>query len=95
MAKHLEARRRLADAARHVKAPDYRVSNPITQANASFKMRESADPRDRLVADLQERVSATAALRTKIKDRLQTAGPPGRITPEVLQEILLEILELT
>jgi hypothetical protein len=36
----------------------FQVSNPITQANASFKMRKSADPRDRVIAELQERVSA-------------------------------------
>lgn len=51
------ARKRLAESARHIKSPDFKVSNPITQANASFKMRESADPRDRLIADLQERMS--------------------------------------
>jgi hypothetical protein len=50
-------RSRLAQTARAIKEPDYRVSNPITQARASFEMRESADPRDRVIADLQERIS--------------------------------------
>jgi hypothetical protein len=50
-------RSRLAQTARAIKEPNYRVSNPITQAKASFEMRESADPRDRVIADLQERIS--------------------------------------
>ncbi len=50
------ARTRLAASVRHIKEPGYRVSNPITQANASVKMRESADPRDRVIADMQSRL---------------------------------------
>ena len=38
--------------------PGFQVSNPITQANASFKMRQSADPRDRIISELQERIRA-------------------------------------
>src|SRR5271166_2587431 len=52
------ARTQLAGSARAIKDPAFRVSNPITQANASFKMRESADPRDRVVAELQDRIRA-------------------------------------
>lgn len=52
------ARSGLAAAARAIKAPDYRVSNPITQANLSFQMRGSADPRDRVLAEVQERLAA-------------------------------------
>lgn len=51
------ARERLAASTRAIQEPNYRVSNPITQANASFRMRESADPKDRVIADLQERVA--------------------------------------
>jgi hypothetical protein len=51
------ARDRLAESARAITAPEFRVSNPITQANASFKMRQSEDPRDNLVADVQERLA--------------------------------------
>jgi hypothetical protein len=50
-------RAQLAGSARAIRDPEFQVSNPITQANASFKMRESADPRDRVIAQLQERVS--------------------------------------
>jgi hypothetical protein len=52
------ARARLAESAKAVNAPDYKVSNPITQANASFKMRQSEDPRERLLAQLQERLTS-------------------------------------
>jgi hypothetical protein len=51
-------RAQLAQSGRAVQDPGFQVSNPITQANASFKMRKSADPRDRVIAELQERVSA-------------------------------------
>jgi hypothetical protein len=51
------ARAQLAASARAIKSPEYRVSNPITQANASFKMRESTDPRDRVMAVVQERLA--------------------------------------
>ena len=46
----------LADAARAIKASDFRVSNPITLANASFRMRESADPTERVLAEVLARV---------------------------------------
>jgi hypothetical protein len=52
------ARDRLGNSARAIKAADYKVSNPITQANASFKMRQSEDPRDRVLASIQERLDA-------------------------------------
>jgi hypothetical protein len=52
-----QARARLAEAVRATKAPGFKVSNPITQANASFKMRQSEDPRDRMLADIQERLA--------------------------------------
>jgi hypothetical protein len=53
-----QARQRLGDSARAIKALDFKISNPITQANASFTMRQSADPRDRVIAEMQERMSA-------------------------------------
>jgi hypothetical protein len=52
------ARSALAAAANKVSVPGYQVSNPITQANASAKMRDSADPRDRVIADLQSRLQS-------------------------------------
>jgi hypothetical protein len=51
-----QAREHLANSARAITSSDYKVSNPITQANASFKMRQSEDPRDRTLVSLQERL---------------------------------------
>jgi hypothetical protein len=51
-------RTQLAGSARAIQDPGFQVSNPITQANASFEMRQSSDPRDRVIAELQERVRA-------------------------------------
>lgn len=53
-----QARSRLAESARAIKMEGYKVSNPITQANASFKMRQSDDPRDRMLATIQERLES-------------------------------------
>jgi hypothetical protein len=54
----VHGRSQLAASAHAIDEPDFQVSNPITQANASFKMRQSADPRDRIISELQERVRA-------------------------------------
>jgi hypothetical protein len=43
---------------RIVQAPNYQVSNPVTQANANFKMRESTDPKERGIIQLQERIAS-------------------------------------
>lgn len=51
-----QAKARLAASARRIIAPGYQVSNPITQANATFKMRDSADPRDYVIADIQSKL---------------------------------------
>jgi hypothetical protein len=51
----------LAKFARAIKSPDYKVSNPITRANASFKMRQSADPKDQVIADMAEEMEALKA----------------------------------
>lgn len=69
------ARNRLAESARTIRSPEYRVSNPITQANASFRMRQSEDPKERLIADVQERMAALESSLTKIRfsDAARTA----------------------
>jgi hypothetical protein len=74
-----QARERLAKSAQAIKAPGYKVSNPITQANASFKMRQSEDPRDQVMAEMQERMSVLenmiARARTVIEhEPSKTAG---------------------
>jgi hypothetical protein len=55
------ARLQIREAAKAIEAPGYRVSNPITQANASFQMLESADPSEQLLADLRMRVERLEA----------------------------------
>jgi nucleoside 2-deoxyribosyltransferase len=50
------ARQQIRDAAKAIEAEGYRVSNPITQSNASFRMRESADPKEKVLAEVLERL---------------------------------------
>jgi hypothetical protein len=40
-----------------------------------------------------EIANKSAALRLKIRDKIKSGGPPGHITPEIIQEILLEIVD--
>jgi nucleoside 2-deoxyribosyltransferase len=56
------ARQQIRAQVKATEAEDYRVSNPITQANASFKMRESADPIEQMIADMQTRLERLEAL---------------------------------
>lgn len=64
-----DARIKLAKSIRATKESGYKVSNPITQANASFAMRQSEDPRDQLVAEMQERITRLeSAISTPIAD---------------------------
>ena len=62
------ARARLAKSARAIKAPSYKVSNPITQANASFKMRQSDDPRDRVLLNIQDRLKSLESTASRSED---------------------------
>lgn len=41
-----------------------------------------------------DRRTLIAALRSKIKDKFQSNGPPGSITPKIFQEILLEMVDV-
>jgi hypothetical protein len=50
------ARQQIRDAAKAIEAEGYRVSNPITQANASFRMRESADPTENVLGSVLARL---------------------------------------
>ncbi|MEA2838994.1 MAG: hypothetical protein QOF41_324 [Methylobacteriaceae bacterium] len=53
----LAARSALADSVRAAQKPGFRVSNPITQANALFKPKGSADPQSDLLIELRDKVS--------------------------------------
>lgn len=74
----LRGRTQLAGSARAIQDPGFQISNPITQANASFKMRESEDPRDRVIAELQERVRA---LEIRSPAFAQTGSEDNRVFP--------------
>ena len=56
---------------------------PSTIPKAIQRACDSFDRKNRLFSEL----------RSKIKDKLRSDGPPGHITPEVLQEIFLEIVD--
>ncbi len=71
-------RRRLGDAAKHTQAADYVVSNPITQSNASFAMRNSEDPKDQIVADLVDKVSRMSARLADMGRQIEQARQPTR-----------------
>jgi hypothetical protein len=50
------ARQQIREQAKATEEEHYRVSNPITQANASFRMRESADPKEKVLAEMLKRL---------------------------------------
>ena len=50
------ARQQIREQAKATEAEGYQVSNPITQANATFKMRESADPKEQVIAEVVARL---------------------------------------
>jgi hypothetical protein len=74
-------RAQLAASARAIQDPGFQVSNPITQANASFKMRESADPLHRVIAEIGERVRVSRA-KNPARPSLEvaSAGAPANLT---------------
>lgn len=80
-----QARERLAESTRATRASDYKVSNPITQANASFKMRQSEDPRDQVIAEMQEKMAALEGAISTISYR------PELVTTPELQEAADEL----
>jgi hypothetical protein len=68
-------RAQLAASARAASNSQFQVSNPLTQANANAKMRESADPQERLLGGLSERVSY---LEARLQDLAQPQVRDGR-----------------
>jgi len=88
------ARSRLAESVRAIHTPGYRVSNPITQANASFKMRQSEDPRDRLFAEIQERLGSLekAVERTEAPSEARPSSSLRRRAGHAKRERRVELL---
>jgi hypothetical protein len=83
----VRAREQLRKAATAIEEPDYKVSNPITQANAGFQMQESADPKDRILIDLKERLDTLArSLTPMLKPRDITHS--GKELMDILQNTI-------
>lgn len=66
-------RERLAASVTAIRKPGYRVSNPITQANASFELKSSADPKEQVLGDIIGRLAnlETSITRSPRKNNLQ------------------------
>lgn len=63
----IRTRSKLTQSIEAISAADYQVSNPITQANASFALKSSSDPKDVALAEIMDRLSAI--------ENKQLAGP--------------------
>jgi hypothetical protein len=63
-------RNQVAASIREIGQPGYQVSNPITQANATFRMRGSADPHDRVISGLAEKIEI-------LSNRISRRVPPS------------------
>lgn len=85
----VRTRIRLSASIQAINDPNYRVSNPITQSNASYALKSSEDPRDIVLAEVNARLSA---LETK-----QLAGPwkqGGRAKHVASGRVLDEFIEM-
>jgi hypothetical protein len=81
-------RAQLAASARAIQNPGFQVSNPITQANASFKMRESADPLHRVIAEIRERVNSLELRSSALaQNRAGDAGFASRRLEDIMEFI--------
>lgn len=61
-----EAKSRLRSAVRAVNRDGYQVTNPFVQATAVSALKDSADPRDRVIATLEERLSRLEESRSSL-----------------------------
>ena len=55
-----------------INEPNFRVDNPVTQADASFIMHNSEDPRERLIASLQDQITN---LEVSVSRLITTSSP--------------------
>lgn len=65
----------LAQQADAIEKPDFKVSNPITSARGHQVLKESADPRDQLIAEFQERQKALESEIGKVKTAIGSMLP--------------------
>jgi hypothetical protein len=54
---HQQCRNTLEQAVRATEAPDFKVSNPLTYANAIFEVRDTSDPGSAVLGEILSRVS--------------------------------------
>ena len=59
----------VAAAVRQITSPGFKLSNPITQANASFRMRHSSDDRDEVILKLIDQIDALSRRLGQIESR--------------------------
>jgi nucleoside 2-deoxyribosyltransferase len=65
-----DAKARLRSAVQAVNRDGYQVSNPVIQAAAVTALKESGDPKDQIIAGLEERLSRLEQDRASLKDML-------------------------
>jgi len=70
------ARQQIREQAKATEAQGYKVSNPITQAGASFEMRGSKDSRDQVLAEIATRLDKMERRRERTRDMPDVVAVP-------------------
>ncbi|MCC0807528.1 hypothetical protein FPV16_15035 [Methylobacterium sp. W2] len=81
------SRSRLKLAVLEVLKSTYKVSNPITQAQATFKFLSSSDPKERYIAELSERISLLESRPQVVSESHSTTIGEGHPIPFILEKI--------
>lgn len=69
---HEAARKLLASYAEKISETDFRPSNPVTQARDHYELQSSGDPKERIIAKLEERIDILEAEQRKQRNFQQT-----------------------
>jgi hypothetical protein len=69
----VDAKKKIADQARHALAQGFAISNPVTQARGWKKLKESGDPQQAMIANLVEDVAVLK--RELLRDRKLNLSP--------------------
>ncbi len=92
---HREASKKINSYVKNILKDDFIVSNPVTRYKDNLKLRESADPSDRKILDLQSEVShLKMALHSLERDVLRrpsnrrTPAPPDQNEFETMDDLL-------
>jgi hypothetical protein len=90
----LGARKRVLEAAKSIQEADFRVSNPITQAKASIALAGSADPKDKIIADMRDRIADIERKFQPVRKKAAIAQPVnvfGDVSQEIAQQVSYEL----